>query len=224
MDTIDIASWMVREEEVERFWHAWQFDWRGRMYTCSNLLSPQGDDLARGLLLFGESLPINDNGWKWLNRMIGRAYRGRELDTQLGFNSEDLEVWSDIQNRLKSKKWSDIDLIFEQENQRMLLERVVNIIALNPTSTKSIWAKGDIFVKKCEGFQRLALTLVYNRLIQEKRAKLNEYVYTSIPLVVDASSNIFQHASRLTGKSNMAESVNVLPNEDLTYGCLYKGR
>ena len=215
MDTIDIASWMVREEEVERFWHAWQFDWRGRMYTCSNLLSPQGDDLARGLLLFGESLPINDNGWKWLNRMIGRAYRGRELDTQLGFNSEDLEVWSDIQNRLKSKKWSDIDLIFEQENQRMLLERVVNIIALNPTSTKSIWAKGDIFVKKCEGFQRLALTLEYNRLIHEKRAKLNEYVYTSIPLVVDASSNIYQHASRLTGKSNMAESVNVLPNEDL---------
>ena len=54
--------------------------------------------LTRGLLLFGESLPINEDGWKWLNRMIGRAYRGRELDTQLGFNSEDLEVWSDIQD------------------------------------------------------------------------------------------------------------------------------
>ena len=40
-------------------------------------------------------------------------------------------------------------------------------------------------------------------------------MFTSIPFIVDASSNIYQHASRLTGKSNMAESVNVLPNEDL---------
>ena len=53
-------------------------------------------------------------------------------------------------------------------------------------------------------------------MIHEKDLKSNEAIYTSIPLVVDASSNIYQHASRLTGKSGMAESVNVLPNEDLS--------
>ena len=216
MDTIDLGAHISQDEEIERFWHAWRFDWRGRMYTCSTSLSPQGDDLARGLLLFGESLPINENGWKWLNRMIGRAYRGRELDTQLGFSEDDLKIWKNIQDNLVSKKWSDIDKIFQQENQRLLIERVVDKVASNPILTKNIWAKDDIFVKKCEGFQRLALTIEYNRMIHEKDFKSNESIYTSIPLVVDASSNIYQHASRLTGKPSMAESVNVLPNEDLS--------
>ena len=53
METMWIAS-DIMQSEAKRFWHAWCFDWRGRMYPCSNLLSPQGDDLSRGLLLFGE--------------------------------------------------------------------------------------------------------------------------------------------------------------------------
>ena len=66
-------------ERREKFWHAWCFDWRGRMYTCSNLLSPQGDDLSRGLLLFGEEENLDETGWKWMRRAIGRFMKAVNL-------------------------------------------------------------------------------------------------------------------------------------------------
>ena len=74
------------------------------------------------------------------------AYRGRELDTQLGFSEDDIKIWNNIQDNLASKKWTDIDSIL-QENQRLLIERVVDKVASNPLLTKNIWAKDDIFVK-----------------------------------------------------------------------------
>ena len=146
--------------------------------------------------------------------MIGRAYRVRELDTQLGFSEDDIKIWNNIQDNLASKKWTDIDSIFEQENQRLLIEELLTS-CIKPLLTKNIWAKDDIFVKKCEGFQRLALTIEYNRMIHERTSNRMSY----LPFDTIGCRYFFkyyQHASRLTGKSGMAESVNVLPNEDLS--------
>lgn len=233
MDTLDLAGWLMRES-VDKFWHAWRFDWRGRMYPCSTLLTPQGDDVSRGLLLFGDELPLNDEGWKWLKRMIGRAYRGREISIKEqrengefetfnnGFTDEEIKTWSEIQKHLKSKKWSDIDKVFDDIEQESLIEKVIQKIALDPNGTQSIWAKNDIFVKKAEGFQRLALTLEYHSVIEQRKSGDNNTIFCSIPFVVDASSNIYQHASRLTGDDEMAKSVNVLPNENHMPADVYK--
>jgi len=49
--------------EYERFYFPHMLDFRGRMYPIPNFLQPQGNDLARGLLTFADSLPITeDNG------------------------------------------------------------------------------------------------------------------------------------------------------------------
>ena len=48
--------------EARTFYHSWNFDWRGRMYTNSTILDPQNDDLSRGLLLFANSQPLTESG------------------------------------------------------------------------------------------------------------------------------------------------------------------
>ena len=42
-------------------------DFRGRLYTLSNYLTYQGNDLARSLLLFDSNEELNDNGYECLN-------------------------------------------------------------------------------------------------------------------------------------------------------------
>ena len=48
------------------FWHAWQFDWRGRMNPTTPMLSPQNDDVCRGLLRFAKPVRLDAEGLKWL--------------------------------------------------------------------------------------------------------------------------------------------------------------
>lgn len=52
---------------VEAFYFPYQLDFRGRVYTVPTFLTPQGTDLARGLLMFSKSVPIeNDADAYWL--------------------------------------------------------------------------------------------------------------------------------------------------------------
>ena len=223
METMWIAS-DIMQSEAKRFWHAWCFDWRGRMYPCSNLLSPQGDDLSRGLLLFGEKENLNESGWKWMRRAIGRFYEGREPQ-QIEFNEhgifkwgeielsqQDCSVWNDIQQKLSTKSWKNIDAVFEDPEMNQLLLRVLTAVVEDPLANQSIWAEGDVFRKKAEGFQRLAISQAYVAALNELNNG-NKSPAVSIPIVLDASSNIYQHAAILTQDSEMAKAVNVLPNE-----------
>ncbi|SKA17445.1 DNA-directed RNA polymerase [Enhydrobacter aerosaccus] len=45
---------------------AYQVDFRGRVYACSDDLSPQGNDLQRGLLEFAQGDPLDADGLRWL--------------------------------------------------------------------------------------------------------------------------------------------------------------
>ncbi len=204
-----------------KFWHAWCFDWRGRMYTCSNLLSPQGDDLARGLLQFSEGLPLDEAGWKWLRRAVGRSYLKRPIQQLSAFTDDEKMLWYKIQSGLKSKAWKEIDAVFSNEAMRSLLNKVLRLVIEDPISAHSVWGEGDIFRKKAEGFQRLALTEAYVTAIDElEKGTINPIV--SIPVVLDASSNIYQHASCLAQDPEMALAVNVLPNENKSPTDIYQ--
>ena len=48
------------------FWFAYNCDFRGRIYTISATLSPQGPDYVRGLLQFHEGKPLGEDGLRWL--------------------------------------------------------------------------------------------------------------------------------------------------------------
>lgn len=58
---------MAGEYELHgKFWYVWYADFRGRLYTATAGFSPQGPDLAKGLLKFSDGKPLGERGWYWL--------------------------------------------------------------------------------------------------------------------------------------------------------------
>jgi DNA-directed RNA polymerase len=47
-------------------WFPLKFDFRSRIYCQPNYLTPQGSDLAKGLLTFADAVPLGEHGLKWL--------------------------------------------------------------------------------------------------------------------------------------------------------------
>ena len=52
--------------EYPSFWYVWTLDFRGRMYTTTSGMSPQGPDLAKGMLMFSEGKRLGPRGVYWL--------------------------------------------------------------------------------------------------------------------------------------------------------------
>lgn len=52
--------------EYDNFWYVWYADFRGRLYTATAGFSPQGPDLAKGLLKFGNGKRLGERGLYWL--------------------------------------------------------------------------------------------------------------------------------------------------------------
>lgn len=58
---------LAREySEYENFWYVWVSDFRGRHYSATAGFSPQGPDLAKGLIRLGNSVELTERGWYWL--------------------------------------------------------------------------------------------------------------------------------------------------------------
>ena len=62
----------MREEERIYFPH--NLDFRGRMYPLPQDLNPQGDDLAKSLLMFAEGKPVDGRGLWWLAIAVANAF------------------------------------------------------------------------------------------------------------------------------------------------------
>ncbi|MEM7200288.1 MAG: DNA-directed RNA polymerase [Planctomycetota bacterium] len=58
-----VAEKFLGEEEI---YFPYQIDTRGRVYTIPTEVSPQGDDLGKGLLEFADSKPLGEDGAYWL--------------------------------------------------------------------------------------------------------------------------------------------------------------
>lgn len=69
--------------DLPSFWYVWYMDFRGRMYTATNGFSPQGPDMAKGLLRFASGKPLGANGLYWL--MVNIANR-------FGYDKEDYDT------------------------------------------------------------------------------------------------------------------------------------
>lgn len=53
-------------EHHNAFYYVWYADFRGRLYPTTAGLSPQGSDLAKGLLRLSGGKPLGERGWYWL--------------------------------------------------------------------------------------------------------------------------------------------------------------
>jgi len=82
----EVANITKRVMAAQRLWIAEKFadkdeiyfpyklDFRGRIYPVSTVLSPQGEDMSKGLLQFAEGKPLGDSGGKWLKIHIANLF------------------------------------------------------------------------------------------------------------------------------------------------------
>ncbi|MDC3298044.1 hypothetical protein OAU99_01560 [Candidatus Poseidoniaceae archaeon] len=192
--------------EHRSFFHSWNLDWRGRMYTCSTILDPQNDDFSRGLIQFANSKPLTENGWIWLKRYTASLMRDRELDPVI-FTPAEIEQWGIIQQSLSDKSFTGQDNVVDKPEFMNILGK----ISQNPMSTKKVWADGDIFEAKSEGFQRIAAILACYEAYENGGVG----ALVCLPINQDASSSVYQHASMLVRDKEMAKLVNIIQDGDI---------
>ena len=88
------SQWEIELGDLEKrdaFWYPYQLDFRGRIYPQAGWLSPQGDDLAKGLLEFakGKTVPTEDaEARKFL------AIYGAQLAANTGINTPSLDAYA----------------------------------------------------------------------------------------------------------------------------------
>lgn len=56
----------IKFSKYDSIWFPYTYDWRGRMYSSSSSLNPQGNDINKGLLTFAQGKPIGHQGFYWL--------------------------------------------------------------------------------------------------------------------------------------------------------------
>jgi len=205
-----VSSWLNTFAFISRvearytdvnFWHAWQFDWRGRMITVSTMLSPQNDDFSRGLITFATPERLTESGRKWIGRVIASMYKDQPVPKS--FNAVDTEALEELLSKSNPKTYEYFDDVSSNE----LFHKMLRVIADNPEENFSSWGEGDVFRSKATGFQRLALTREFVSILDQ-----GENAESRLPINLDASSSIYQHASALMLDADMASKVNVLPN------------
>lgn len=67
--------WLAEKfQDEERIYFVWTMDFRGRMYPVQTFLTPQGDDVAKGLLEFADGKPLGERGVYWLKVHLANCY------------------------------------------------------------------------------------------------------------------------------------------------------
>lgn len=61
-------------------WFPHNLDFRGRIYPLPQDLNPQGDDIAKSLLMFGEGKPLGRWGYYWLAVSVANVFGEDKLD------------------------------------------------------------------------------------------------------------------------------------------------
>jgi DNA-directed RNA polymerase len=108
--TIAVAE---RMKEYAALYYPYMMDYRGRVYSDVNFLTPQGQHYTKSMLEFAEGRKLDDTGIRWLKIHTANVY------------GKDKEVYSE---RLE---WFDA-------NEQMLID-----IALNPLDNLGNWVYAD---------------------------------------------------------------------------------
>ena len=127
-------------------------------------------------------------------------YKGQPITSNFKEDKEKLEA---LMAKLKSKLTKRMT-----KYHHTLFQEMMRVIAADPEANFASWGEDDVFRAKAEGLQRLALTKEFVSILDQ-----GENASTRLPINLDASSSIYQHASALMLDSSMASKVNVLPNE-----------
>ena len=129
-------------------------------------------------------------------------YRGQPIPNSI--QGDKRITLEGLMAKLESKTFEAFDEVSSHE----AFQDMMRIISADPMKHFDCWGKGDVFRTKAEGLQRIALTKEFVSILDQ-----GDTAFTRLPINLDASSSIYQHASALMLDSSMASKVNVLPND-----------
>ena len=148
--TLDVAD--ILGDHTFYFPH--MLDFRGRMYPIPSELSPQGQDLARGLLTFAEGKPIRSGDEGWLGIQLANSWGNDKVsyEDRLTWVQENRAMWERIaKDPMASREWMG------SENPWQTLAAIFEVVAF--------WEHGEGYVSAlpvrvdgtCNGLQHLAI-------------------------------------------------------------------
>ena len=86
---------MAKEMAGRDFWFVYRADFRGRLYCATSGLSPQGTEIAKALLKFGEGKRLGQDGWFWF-QVSGANRYGKDkigFEDRIGWIASRSEEW-----------------------------------------------------------------------------------------------------------------------------------
>lgn len=94
------------------FWFPHMLDFRSRMYPIPADLSPQGNDLHRGLLEFDTGKPLGEHGATWLAIHLANQFgmEKKSFEERIKWVEANHAMWLSIdKDPLEDRRWADAD-------------------------------------------------------------------------------------------------------------------
>jgi len=140
MQSLRLAARISLANEMRNtsFWHGWNFCFRGRMYPQCELLSPQGQDQDKGLLLFANPAKRTEVAVYWLKVQLaghfGVGGKGVSFDDRVAWVDSQAERWAAVNDdpignlrfwadssKFKNASFSRLACIFELQRDDGLI-------------------------------------------------------------------------------------------------------
>lgn len=115
--TAQILQLAQRFSNYKNIWFPYQLDFRGRIYPIPALLQPQGNDLAKGLLMFGKGAKLNNqDAVNWLMIHGANTFGEDKIsyeDRIKWIKEHESEILSYAENPCENQGWAKADKPFQ---------------------------------------------------------------------------------------------------------------
>mgnify|MGYP001475589770 FL=1 len=195
---IEFDLTMARSDLIgdKPFYQYTEADYRGRLYYTTPFLNFQGNDIARGQMLFSKGKPMTDEGLRRLKIHIACCYNET-------YHKDNLPNWltTDYKPYLKDEELDDISV------DKMTLEDREAWSDNNIEKLLEIADKEIIDANAEKPISLLASVLEIKDALEQE-----EYI-TYLPIPIDGSNNGWQHLCAMSKDKEAGELVGIVPQD-----------
>ena len=195
---IEFDLTMERSELIgdKSFYQYTEADYRGRVYYTTPFLNFQGNDIARGQMLFAKGKPMTDEGLRRLKIHIACCYNET-------YSKDNLPEWltTDYLPYLKEEELDDISV------DKMTLE---DREAWADNNIKKLMEIADKEIIDSNAEKPISLLA---SVLEIKDALDKEEYITYLPIPIDGSNNGWQHLCAMSKDKEAGELVGIVPQD-----------
>ena len=195
---IEFDLTMARSELIgdKPFYQYTEADYRGRVYYTTPFLNFQGNDIARGQMLFAKGKPMTDEGLRRLKIHIACCYNET-------YSKDNLPEWltTDYLPYLKEEELDDISV------DKMTLE---DREAWADNNIKKLMEIADKEIIDSNAEKPISLLA---SVLEIKDALDKEEYITYLPIPIDGSNNGWQHLCAMSKDKEAGELVGIVPQD-----------